>query len=105
MTSSRLAPRQRNKTVAETATGPNNALVEYRGKATREMPSKSQSQSRAMHAAEEGRSTIGIPKKVGAEFVKADHGRKIKRLPKHAYKMAKRGLVSPKQMAKMKGEE
>ena len=31
--------------------------------------------------------------------------KKPKRLPKHAHKMAKRGLLSEKQMAKMKGGE
>lgn len=69
------------------------------------MPSESQAQSRAMHAAAEGKSTLGIPKSVGKDFVKADHGRKIKRLPKHAHKMAKRGLISERQIKKMKGEE
>jgi len=34
-----------------------------------------------MHAAEEGHSTLGIPQSVGAEFVAADHGRSIKKLP------------------------
>jgi hypothetical protein len=36
------------------------------------MPSKSSKQHRAMEAAAHGRSKIGIPKKVGKEFVKAD---------------------------------
>lgn len=36
------------------------------------MPSKTKKQARAMHAAAEGRSTIGIPQSVGKEFVKAD---------------------------------
>lgn len=44
---------------------------------------KSQKQRGAMHAAAEGRSTIGIPKKVGKEFVKGDTGGK---LPKRARK-------------------
>jgi len=35
-----------------------------------------------MHAAEEGRSTIGIPKNVGADFVNASHGIKVGALPK-----------------------
>lgn len=89
--------------MAETTTGPNNALVSYRGKGLKEMPSTSQAQSRFMHATAEGKTDV--PAKVGKDFVKADHGRKIKRLPKHARKMAKRGLVSEKQMRKMKGEE
>jgi hypothetical protein len=36
------------------------------------MPSKSPEQHRAMQAAKAGHSTLGIPQKVGAEFVKAD---------------------------------
>ena len=41
---------------------------------------KSQAQRGAMHAAAEGKSTIGIPKKVGKEFVKGD---KPGKLPAH----------------------
>jgi hypothetical protein len=36
------------------------------------MPSKTPKQHRAMAAAASGKSNIGIPKKVGAEFMKAD---------------------------------
>lgn len=36
------------------------------------MPSKTAKQKRAMHAACSGKSTLGIPKKVGCEFVAAD---------------------------------
>jgi len=68
------------------------------------MPVKSQSQAAAMHAAAEGKSTLGIPKSVGKEFVKADHGRKIKKLPKHVKHAHKRGLISDKQMRKMEHE-
>ncbi len=51
------------------------------------MPAVSEAQRRAMYSAKEGKSTLGIPKKVGAEFVKADPGGK---LPEHASsKMAK----------------
>ncbi|QQK03827.1 hypothetical protein JFN94_06605 [Burkholderia anthina] len=42
---------------------------------------KSKAQNRAMHAAAEGRSKIGIPKKVGKEFVRAEHGKSTKKLP------------------------
>jgi hypothetical protein len=35
------------------------------------MPIVSEAQRKAMYAAKAGRSTLGIPKKVGAEFVKA----------------------------------
>jgi hypothetical protein len=44
------------------------------------MPPVSQAQRAAMHAAASGKSTIGIPKDVGQEFVAADKGGK---LPKH----------------------
>jgi hypothetical protein len=43
-------------------------------------PPRSQAQRSAMHAAAEGKSTLGIPKKVGREFVEAD---KPGKLPKH----------------------
>jgi hypothetical protein len=89
--------------MAETAPQENNVKIEFRGRGDREMPSVSQSQNRFMHATAEGKTDV--PAKVGKEFVKADHGRKIKRLPKHAHKMAKRGMISEKQMRKMKGEE
>lgn len=36
------------------------------------MPSKTPKQHRAMRAAAAGKSTIGIPKSVGKEYVKAD---------------------------------
>ena len=38
---------------------------------------KSQAQRGAMYAAAEGHSTLGIPKKVGAEFVKGDKRGKL----------------------------
>ena len=41
------------------------------------MPPVSQQQRKAMYAAAEGKSTLGIPKKVGAEFVGADKGGKL----------------------------
>lgn len=48
------------------------------------MPMKSKAQNRAMHAAASGHSTLGIPKKVGKEFVKAQHGKALpKKLPNH----------------------
>jgi len=86
--------------MAETSAQPNNQRVKYRGKEIREMPSTSQAQSRAMHAAAEGKSTLGIPKKVGKEFVSADHGRKIGKLPKHIKHAAKRGKVSESALKK-----
>ena len=50
------------------------------------MPAKSEAQRRAMAAAAAGKSTLGIPKTVGKEFMAADKGGK---LPKS--KPAKRG--------------
>jgi len=41
------------------------------------MPAVSEAQRRAMFAAAEGKSTLGIPKKVGKEFVSADQGGKL----------------------------
>jgi hypothetical protein len=36
------------------------------------MPSKTKKQARAMRAAAAGKSTLGIPQKVGKKFVRAD---------------------------------
>ena len=44
------------------------------------MPVVSQAQRAAMHAAAKGKSTLGIPAKVGKEVVKSDKGGK---LPQH----------------------
>jgi hypothetical protein len=41
------------------------------------VPPVSQAQRRAMYAASEGKSNIGIPKKVGQEFTEADKGGKL----------------------------
>ena len=49
------------------------------------MPPVSEKQRRAMYAAKEGRSTLGIPQSVGREFVAADKGGKLplrKRVPR-----------------------
>lgn len=43
------------------------------------MPPVSQAQRRAMAAAAHGNSTIGIPAKVGKEFMAADKGGKLPR--------------------------
>ena len=45
------------------------------------MPPVSEAQRKAMGAAMSGKSTLGIPKRVGKEFIKADKGGK---LPKRA---------------------
>jgi hypothetical protein len=55
------------------------------------MPAKSKAQLKAMHAAASGHSTLGIPKKVGKEYVKAQHGKSVKSLPKRKGKKGKRG--------------
>jgi hypothetical protein len=50
---------------------------------------KSQAQRAAMYAAKAGKSTLGIPQKVGAEFARGD---KPGKLPQHVKsKAAKRG--------------
>ena len=41
------------------------------------MPPRSEKQRRAMQAAAHGKSTLGIPKKVGKEFAAADKGGKL----------------------------
>jgi len=47
------------------------------------MPPRSEAQRRAMRAAASGKSTLGIPKKVGAEYSAADVGGKLpKKAPK-----------------------
>ena len=57
------------------------------------MPVVSQAQRRAMYAAAAGKSTLGISKKVGAEFIAATP--KGAKLPAHA----------PKKRSKPLGEE
>ena len=41
------------------------------------MPSKTPKQHRAMAAAASGKSTLGIPKKTGQEFLRADKGKAV----------------------------
>ena len=61
------------------------------------MPSVSQAQNRFMHAVAEGK-VKGVKPSVGKDFVAADEGRKIGKLPEHVKKKAKRamkhGLIS-----------
>ena len=52
------------------------------------MPIVSRAQNAAMHAAAAGKSTLGIPKKVGAEFVAAGP-KKMGMLPQYAPPPAK----------------
>jgi hypothetical protein len=47
------------------------------------MPMKSKAQNAAMHAAAAGHSTLGIPARVGREFVAESHGKSLKGLPEH----------------------
>lgn len=84
--------------MAETSVAPNNKSVTFRGGMENEMPSSSQAQNRFMHAVAEGK-VKDVSKKVGKDFVKADHGRKIGKLPQHkarAKKAMKRGAISEK---------
>lgn len=48
-----------------------------------ELPPVSEKQRRAMQAAAHGKSTIGIPKKVGKEFSSADPGGKLPKQVPH----------------------
>lgn len=50
------------------------------------MPDVSRAEQKAMHAAAEGRSTLGIPVSVGKEFAAADHARGPTKLPEYAPK-------------------
>lgn len=61
------------------------------------MPPVSEAQRRAMFAAKAGKSTLGIPQKVGAEFAAADPGGK---LPGKVTK----GKAAEKEMASMEAE-
>ena len=54
------------------------------------MPVVSERQRRAMYAAKEGKSTIGIPAKVGAEFIAATPAGK--KLPESAPKTKRKPL-------------
>jgi hypothetical protein len=45
------------------------------------MPPVSKAQNAAMHAAAEGKSTLGIPKNVGKEFTKDQAPGSVKKLP------------------------
>lgn len=57
------------------------------------MPYRSKAQSAAIHAAAEGRGTIGIPQKAAKKFVAHSHGQKVSDLP---VKKAEGGAVSGK---------
>ena len=67
------------------------------------MPLESKAQNRAMHAAAAGDSTLGIPAKVGAEFISAVPKGSVKALPERVNKMRKRGVISDAALAKVRG--
>ena len=52
------------------------------------MPVLSKSQNAAMHAAAEGHSSLGIPQKVGAEFVAGQQPGALKSLPNHVHALS-----------------
>lgn len=59
------------------------------------MPDVSDRQRRAMYAAKEGNSTLGIPAKVGKDFIAADKAAGNPKLPERA----------PKKKSKTLGDE
>lgn len=106
--------------MAEVSISPNNISVKFRGRADRErpraMPVVSKAQNAAMHAAEQGNSTLGIPKSVGKEFVADQAPGSVKNLPERvgkpskpkepphigeARKLHRRGVISRKQLDKL----
>lgn len=60
------------------------------------MPPVSQAQRAAMHAAASGKSTLGIPKDVGAEFVAADKGGKLPKKKKPALRIGRQSYDEAK---------
>lgn len=48
------------------------------------MPPKSEAQRRAMAAAAHGKSTLGIPRSVGKEYIAADKGGKLPKRKKRS---------------------
>ena len=50
------------------------------------MPPVSEQQRKAMFAAKAGKSTLGIPKKVGMDFAAADPGGKLPRVAKPQFR-------------------
>ncbi len=67
------------------------------------MPAVSEVQRRAMFAAASGKSTLGIPQKVGKEFAAADQGGKLPARKKPGARMQRAyasGRISDKAMKK-----
>ena len=60
------------------------------------MPIKSQAERGAMYAAAQGKSTLGIPKSVGAEFVKSDKPGKLPAYKKPAGKSSSPSSGTPR---------
>lgn len=58
------------------------------------MPVVSQQQNKAMHAAAEGRSTLGIPQAIGKDFVTASHGMHVSALPTRVHPQSARPASS-----------
>jgi hypothetical protein len=61
------------------------------------VPVVSQAQNAAMHAAAQGKSTLGIPASVGKEFTVDQAPGSVKKLPKRVKSMHKRGSISNRQ--------
>jgi hypothetical protein len=67
------------------------------------MPSVSKAQNAAMHAAAEGKSTLGIPASVGKEFTDAQPPGSVKKLPENVGKvnrLRKAGKISDRMHGK-----
>ncbi len=64
------------------------------------MPTVSQAQTKAMFAAEAGKSTLGIPPSVGAEMTADLKPGQVKRMPKRVKAMHKGGSISNRAKAK-----
>lgn len=58
------------------------------------MPMLSTAQNAAMHAAAEGKSTLGIPQSVGQKFVAHSHGQSLAGLPEHVSARPKRRTIA-----------
>jgi hypothetical protein len=72
------------------------------------MPVVSKAQNAAMHAAEQGKSTLGIPQSVGAEFVADQKPGSVKKLPKRVKapkSMVRRGRISSEAADKYGGKD
>jgi len=72
------------------------------------MPVVSQAQNGAMHSAAEGKSNLGIPAKIGREFIADQAPGSVKALPKHVKsakkkvnRLRKAGMISDRAAKKM----